>query len=66
MQVEAVRQTFVGQLQFELRDVAEKSLVTSNGKIVFLGTFAYWNCKRDVNIIVVAVVVVVIYCHCNV
>lgn len=57
----------MGQLQFELRDVAEKSLMTSNSKIVFLGTFAYWNCKRDgVNLIVVAAVVLVIYCHCRV
>lgn len=40
MQVEALRQTFVGQLQFEIREVGEKSLMTVSGKIVFLGTFA--------------------------
>lgn len=50
----------MGQLQFEMREVGKKSLMTVSGKIVFLGTFAYRNCKRGgVDIVVV---VVVMYC----
>lgn len=59
--VKALRQIFVGQLQFEMRGggrAGEKTLKTVCGEIVFLG-------KSGVAGIEVAVLVV-IYGHCNV